>query len=209
MEKQIEMLKARENMYHFLSHLYILEVDKTLLSVIKKMKFPQNQNDLEIYKGYKVLEEYVENFNENNLDELAVDYASTFLAAGVAQGLAAFPYESVYTSKKRIVDQESCSSVKDMYAKSGVVLRENTPKVPEDHIAVEFDFMAYLCKIDDLKTQKLFFENHLFNWVLAFCSDVDKYAKTDFYKGLAKITAGYMNLEKEYLKSEAKLWDIN
>jgi len=54
------------------------------------------------------------------LNDLAVDYARIFLGVGIAEGSAAYPYESVYTSKKRIIMQDTLDQVKAMYVAKGI-----------------------------------------------------------------------------------------
>jgi anaerobic sulfite reductase subunit A len=82
--------------------------------------------------------------------------------------------------------------------------------VPEDHIAFEFEFMAYLCEEtkaalaakDDAKFSALltdqmnFLTDHLLNWIPQFCADIGNFAETGFYKGVGKITSGYLHLEQ-------------
>jgi len=212
-----EMLELRCEMYRFLSRLYILEVDTKLLGQLKELEFPKTTSDDDWDEGYKLIGSYLREFDENvdvkaKLDDLAVDYADVFLAAGVAQGLAAFPYESVYTSKKKLIMQEANEQVHMIYAEKGFILSEDFPKGPEDHIAAEMEFMAYLCeeavaaliqgdeerfKINR-EEQKSFYKNHLRGWVPLFCQDVDKYAKTLFYKGVSKVTAGFIRWEDRH-----------
>lgn len=201
-----QSLELRENLYRLLSRLYDLEVDAPLLAALKGLRFPQDCGDPQLEEGYRLLEQYVQSHDQTCLDDLAVDYAGVFLAAGVAQGLAAFPYESVYTNKKRLVGQQARGSAAVAYAAKGFALGTATYKIPEDHVAVELEFMARLCReaaaegadlAACLAEQRAFFEAHLQNWMPAFCRDVEKYAATGFYKGLAKITGGFLNLEKE------------
>ena len=52
-------------------------------------------------------------------DDLAVDYARVFLGAGEANGKAAYPYESVYTSPEGLVRQEARARVRAIYAAGG------------------------------------------------------------------------------------------
>ncbi len=191
---------ARKNMYHFLSHLYLFEVEKEQLTALKQMTFPQECSNEDMQEGYQQITEYLSKreVNQETLDELAVDYARIFLSAGVAQGKAAFPYESVYTSKQHLIMQEAGSSAAALYAEKGLKPRTDMYRVPEDHLGLLLEFMGRLCE-DDTNTQEDFLKNHLSNWVPAFVQDVCKYGSTDFYRGIAKITKGFLTLEKEYL----------
>ena len=59
-----------------------------------------------------------------------------------------------------------------------------------------------------LDEQKKFNKKHIINWVYSFTSDVAKFADRDFYKGVAKITNGFIKKETEFLKGGAASWDI-
>jgi anaerobic sulfite reductase subunit A len=201
MEKDLSVQETRENMYGFLSRLYILEVNPPLLASLQALRFPEDRVEPELAEGYEIFQEYLVHCSEDSLDDLAVDYARVFLAAGVAQGLAAFPYESVYTGKHRIVAQEARSGAAAAYAARGLALGDKMPKVPEDHAAVEMAFMAHLCREAGIPEQRKFFDSHLQNWVPAFCRDVEKYAHTCFYRGLGRITGGFLKLERDYFQA--------
>ena len=79
-----------------------------------------------------------------------------FLAAGINQGKAAFPYESVYTSSKKIVMQEAWENVKKIYSQNGFSLEDGSSDILEDHIAVELEFMAHLCEKDNVNYEVSF-----------------------------------------------------
>ena len=199
MENNI-VLTTRQNMYRFLSSLYLFEVEEAQLTALKAMTFPITCLNEDMQEGYEKIAAYLagKEVNQDTLDELAVDYARIFLSAGVAQGKAAFPYESVYTSKQHLIMQESGSSVASLYAQKGLTPRTDMYRVPEDHLGLFLEYMAVICT-EDIKEQQDFLQNHLSNWVPAFVQDVNKYASTDFYKGVAKLTKGFVTLEKEYL----------
>ena len=68
-----------------------------------------------------------------------------FQGAGDAKGKAAFPYESVYTSREGLVMQEAWEKAKAFYAESGLAPSILQPDLKEDHLAVELGFMRQLC----------------------------------------------------------------
>ena len=41
-------------------------------------------------------------------------------------------------------------------------------------------------------TKREFLKKHLMNWALSFTADVIRYAERDFYKGIARITSGFL-----------------
>ncbi|MCD8230465.1 MAG: molecular chaperone TorD family protein [Clostridiales bacterium] len=217
------VMRQRANLYRFLSRIYILEADEKLLAKMKQMSFPENPGDADLRDGYARLKEYLagvhfEDENAGNaaekVTELEVEYARIFLAAGVAQGTAAFPYESVYTNKKHLVNQEACDDLAALYAAKGLKPREDMYRIPDDHAGLEFEYMARLCdaakkacEADDepafdesMREQKTFFEHHLRRWVPLFGGDISRHAQTLFYEAVGRITRGFMVQETAFLR---------
>ena len=199
-----KMTTARANFYRFLSRLYLLEVDEALWNAMQNMTFPVDAAEGDMKAGFELMRGYLDANADGDLvavlDDLAVDYARIFLSAGVAQGRAAFPYESVYTSRKHLVMQDSRMDVVALYAKRGVAPSKDNYHVPEDHLGYLCEYMAILIDEGAADEQKAFLKNHLLNWVSAFTVDMGKYAATDFYGGLAKLTRGFLLLEQEIMK---------
>ncbi|SHI81431.1 anaerobic sulfite reductase subunit AsrA [Parasporobacterium paucivorans] len=205
----LTMMTGRENLYNLLCRIYKKEVDQKLLDNMKDMVFPTDGMNPELTEGYRLLQEYFETTGENAEEDLAVDFAKVFLSAGASQGMAAFPYESVYTSRKRIILQEAWEQVSNIYATKGLALEDVPPDFMEDHIACELEYMAYLCReakqtrnlLKNLQDQQEFLEQHLLKWGPSFCEDVYNYSDTVFYKAVAKITSGFLKLDQEILDS--------
>lgn len=208
MNNQIEMkqmLQSRANLYALLSRFYQREMDDAFLKKLAALQFAKGQKGNELLEGCAQLAAYLQGMSADTGEELAVDYARIFLAAGIAQGEAAFPYESVYTSKKRIVMQDAWDAVRAVYRDKGVTCSDK--ELMEDHIGCELDFMAHLCReaaeAEDanrsLMEQRTFLQEHLLNWIPAFTADVEKYAQTDFYRAAAKMTRGFLAMEQELL----------
>ena len=153
------------------------------------------------------------------MNELAADYASLFLGIGRH---SAHPYESIYLNDDRIIMRQPWRDILRTY--HGEDLQKvDWFKEPEDHIAIELEFMTHLClKIGEvlekgekkvwlhlLKVQNEFLSNHLKEWVPRFCKDVEKGSqKLPFYKALAKITGRFIMFDQENIakiNSELKI----
>ena len=189
--------QGRMDLYRLLSRLYQAEVDETLLDSLKVLALPEENKELK--QGAADLRDYLSSCGPNAVEELAVDYAATFLAAGSAEGAAALPCESVYTSPKRIFMQEAWEQVSRLYAEKGLGKSDTLPDLMEDHAALELAFMAWLIENGTVQEQKAFLEGHLLNWLPAFALDVERYGRTPFYKAVTKITLGFLGLEQGLL----------
>jgi TorA maturation chaperone TorD len=90
---------------------------------------------------------------------------------------------------------------------------------PEDHIALELQFMAQLSgktcealKSKDraaaekyLEVQRDFLNEHLARWVPKLIADIKKGARMEFYKAIAKITEGYVKTDVEVVLEMLRL----
>lgn len=191
-------------MYRLLGKLYLIEVDEKSLAAFKTMQFPEisgkSSAELDLKEGYGLIGKYFAESllsEKEMIEELAVDYAKTFLSAGDQSGQSAFPYESVYKNMAHQLYGESTAEAEKLYAAKGLKLREDMFKVMEDQLGAELEFMAKLIESGEEAEQKEYLKKHLLNWVSSFTADVTKYAATDFYKGWAKVTNGMLGLERE------------
>lgn len=208
-----EVFNNTAQMYAFIARLYREEVDQELFEQLKNIEFASMPDIPELDEGYQIMDVYLKNHGEDPVLDLAVDYARTFLGFGPTAGHGAFPYESVYTSHKALIMQEARDEVVALY-KSENIVRDESFIEPEDHIAFELVYLEHLCykieeafKNDDdtmvsyyLGKKMEFMQEHLMNWVPGFCNDVEKFAGTDFYKALAKITVGYLQIGLELIE---------
>lgn len=210
-EEYLETVENRISLYGFFARIYRSEVDDGLLRALKLIDFRVCEGENDYVTGAAKLQAYLSRPSFTMRKDLAVDYAKVFLSAGIPQGGAAFPYESVYTSPDRLVMQEARDEAVRLYREKG--LRVKDAAEPEDHIAFELEFMIQLCcegqkaaQSDDLEElrksieeQRAYLENHLVNWVPQFCSDVIRYANTEFYQAVASMTTGFIVMDATLL----------
>lgn len=206
---------ARKGFYEFLASIYKLELTDKQIETLATQDFPLDAEY--VGEGYAAVKEYLRHRDSGTRQELAVDYAHVFLCAGSYEQMIAPPYESVYTSVDHLLMQDARDAVLVHYRSEGLDLpAENT--TPEDHLSFEFQFMAKLIERaqmaietgNDLSfaelcaKQRAFYDEHLKNWVPQLCSDVRAHANTDFYRGIADITQGFLNLEDQMISYIAK-----
>ena len=58
--------------------------------------------------------------------------------------------------------------------------------------------------LDLLERQRAFLNRHLLRWVPAFCEDVRRLARTDFHRGLARLTVGFLRMDREIVARVAE-----
>lgn len=208
----VELMNARARSYGMLARLFREEVDLPTLRELQQMRFPQVTGNAAADEGYHQLYDYLKRAWDDSVTELAIDYVSTFIGHGVNGYSAAYPYESVYTSERRLLMQEARAEVL-------ATLRENELKrgnwnEAEDHIALELEFMQRMAlraadalsddaedeAIAYLRTSYDFLENHLLNWVPMLVADMRMYARTLFYQGLAQLTLGSLREDEAVLR---------
>lgn len=137
----IQLMTEREELYKFQARVYRREVDQKLLDTIRSLEIRSNASELP--EALKVIRESATN-SDDPLTDFAVDYARIFLGAGIAKGIAAYPYESVYTSRDRLVMQDAYEAVMKIYRANGIGKLD--ADLYEDHIALELEFMGVLCR---------------------------------------------------------------
>ena len=180
-----ELTAQRSAVYRLLARLYRVEVDEEFLAELKTMRFPAATGNTAVDTGYRTIATYLSGADAHAITDLAVDYVRAFIGHGIDAYSAAYPFESVYTSPKRLMMQEARDEVLAVYRSEGLD-KLPTWKEAEDHIALELEFMAALgdrivaaAEADDeaeverlLATQRNFLADHLSSWVPLMTADL-------------------------------------
>jgi TorA maturation chaperone TorD len=217
-DERVAAHNNRRLVYAFLSRVYEKEMTVDLLKelthgndLVSQMGSLEGFDEGRFRKGFEMLGGYLRSAAGRDLNqvklELAVEYANLFLGV---RGKPLHPSESVYVSDDHVMYQESRDRVQSIYWEAGVDKKKEYTE-PEDHIAIELQFMEYLCRRtvealekDDkaettkyLRTQKDFIELHLARWVPHLTKDVLETAQVDFYKGIAYITDAFIAMDRK------------
>jgi len=217
-DRQTSIHENRRLMYAFLSRMFEREVTLDLLKELSDKKNPilatrslEGFDDEKLRKGFEMLGGYLRSAGDRDPNkvklELAVEYANLFLGV---QRKPAHPSESVYMSKQQSMYQEPRDRVLATYWEAGVDKKKEFTE-PEDHIAIELQFMEYLSRkvveslqkgdrgeaIRFLKTSQGFLGEHLGVWVPKLAKDVHESAEIDFYKGVVAVTDAFIAIDSK------------
>ncbi len=129
--------------------------------------------------------------SETQLEELLWEYTRLFIGP---YKLPCPPWESVYTSPKRLMMQDAAGQVQALYGEAGLAVNSND--VMPDHIGVELNFLAILLQRahaatgDNKQTIGIgaILDGHLLKWVPQFTTDMENAAETPFFRALARAT---------------------
>lgn len=197
MEFLIKRARARGEVYRLLAQAF-------RSPKVESSFAPELREALEAL-GIYIFKEEVKDLQPVNArsTDLAVEYYKLFY--GPAKLLAP-PYESMYT--EGMIMGESTLEVIKRYEEAGVAISPEFKNLP-DHAAAELEFMYYLVSKEveawekgDVEKifhyvvmQKRFLKEHPNKWIPQFCGQILKNASSEFYKSLAKITQGYIDIE--------------
>ncbi|MBM9604842.1 TorD/DmsD family molecular chaperone [Desulfopila inferna] len=144
-------------------------------------------------------------------EQLVLDHAALFVGPFE---LHAAPYGSIYLEKKREVMGESTIKVMKFYRDAGLEVEENEPA---DHIAIELEFMSFLCgeesrtaaegrtaEAERYRNFRLdFFTACLQTWVDDFCGAIRAGTTNVFYLSLADCLAGFLTSQQKCIDKAA------
>lgn len=218
-QERADELLSRSMAYSFFADVFNTEVTRDFMAQMK---------DFSALEGSK-LSQFVSSLQDADLGEVTQDVRSEFCALFLNMSAhPVFTSESVYVSDNHIIMQEPRNQVVKAYRECGLAVDKEKFDWPEDHISMEFLFMAHLCEQERLlcleamrlgidgdlnedigalhNVQKNFFESHIALWVPLFIGELEARAKTMFYAGIAEYLREFMAEEKAYLDDTLQMW---
>jgi len=136
--------------------------------------------------------------DQDTLDELAVDYANIYLTYGYRVS----PTESVWVDHEGLDRQGPMFSVRGFYRRYGLEA-EKWQSRPDDHLVLQLEFLGHLFEAlesdDTLADAMRFLDHHILVWIGAFAQRVGDRAATQFFPGLALLTAAYLEELRQLL----------
>lgn len=153
---------------------------------------------------------------DNYLDEAALfEYNRLFV--GPAKLLAP-PYESAYRNAQGLVMQEETLAVRQFYLQAGIEVG-NKNAIPDDHLALEFEFICYLLAREGERLQEddrltanhyaalyqEFCQEHILSWVYQHCDEVLEHGRTLLCRDTAVALTQFLQREEAGILSKEGL----
>ena len=203
-----EFFNDRMSAYQFLSRLYKTAPDADFINALLAMDTEYQTPLNTVIKAMRDVD------REQLCIDLAAEYNRVFLGMS-ANPIA--PYESVYTSPDHLLMQDARDEVLALYRAEALAPNKDL-RIPEDHLAIEFDFMAFLCKkaaqacsendqagIDEYTAkQRDFLIKHLLVWVPDMLNDMEERVFTDFYRCICTITREQLEIDRDWALETSK-----
>lgn len=215
-EELVSLLAQQAAGYEFLGRLFQREVDAELLRSLCEGRYPAHTGNDHLDEGYRGLVVFLNHRGERTGTELNVDYLHVFIGNTQDASHVAYPYESVYTSPDHLLMQDARDAALAAY-RSEMITLVNEHNEPEDHMGFELAFCAVLLRravealtagntaraIELVEKERAFVRDHLGVWTPEFASDVKRIAQTGFYRALADILLGYLEVDAATMEAVA------
>ncbi len=212
-EELAAVCEQRAQTYGFLSRLYRKEIDADLLEELHGLRYRVSTGNANVDEGYRLIATYLSGIWENTPTELAADYMRVFFGHGYDGHAAAYPFESIYSSEKRLLMQDARDEVLALYRAAGLE-KDADWKEGEDHIALELEYLQVLADrsakamatgdetefVALMKSQRNFLDDHVLSWAPLMTAEMKRFAKTDLYRGLAYLTDGFLETDDVLLE---------
>lgn len=230
LKEEIVFLEIRQMVYAFLGSAFLNAPNPTQIRGIIEQKlfnqFPLELEQDDFMEGLNQLSNWTATNEDSQLEDilsqLQQDYSRLFV--GPAEPLAdplAPPWESVYLTEDKLTFGSPTLKVRDFFRKHGLAY-ERINNEPDDHFGLEMEFMSKLIQMERAylkkenledgirlsKEQLTFLQEHVMKWAYSFTEQVAEHACTDYFKGLALLTRGYLTWDFELLENRISLSNI-
>ena len=143
---------------------------------------------------------FLNNINSDksvDYSQIQKDHVTLFASSDQSK---APPCESVYSLAGHLPLEEQTLQVRRIYETYGWKSAYNGT-VPDDHIGIELQFLILLldklhelddsvCRVELTKDLRKFISEHMIKWVPQWNRDLQKNARSNFYKGIGYLIAG-------------------
>lgn len=210
-EQVVDHLEIRKAAYQLLVD--FLGDTPALESLVSWRNHPELTRLSELSQGARRLREELKSIaNQDLYDEfssLREEYKRLFSRGGE---LPVTPCETMYRASEQMLPKSYAEEVREKYADFSLYFKKMHGE-PDDHIAVELEFMAVLIEkmLGTVMTeeryqryingQREFVLKHLKRWALKFGQDLELHADHPIYKAIGVMLQDFLTKEAEWAEN--------
>jgi len=213
----IEVLQGRKAFYLSLAGLYFKPMTQEHIEAMASTDFSIYAADEPLLEdGFNDITRFLRKRNTGTRQLLAVDWTSSFGGAKAWEGHTAIPNASLFLSNEDLMYREPRNKVYQIYKEQALRLRQGL-NLAEDHISFELEFLSILSDriiaalesnnsklaLELLDSSKNFIEEHILTWLPQLAERAQLLLETRFYRGVLKITQGYLLMDLQTIDNLA------
>lgn len=204
-----ETLASREGFYNMLAMFYRNSLTIEQIDALGALDFESLEFDEPLLtKGFDDIRRYLRKRNTGTRQSLATEYTAAFVGMKTYAGKSAIPCASLFVDEEGLFYGPAHREIYNLY-KQECVRVDKSLSLPSDHLTFELEFLALMsveCRqaLEDgdietarhkLEVSRSLIENHILKWFEPFEQVASHVIETRFYRGVIRITKGYMLLD--------------
>jgi TorA maturation chaperone TorD len=202
-----QVAELRWMVYRVLADLFLYPEEDRLASLVAAAPELRSRSEpfrgLPFSAGWDGLLASLEALDDDGAERLRDGYTTLFLAGGRGRSCAAC--ESAYSPRGGVDAGMVAAEVERAYASVGLV---TVPRERPDHLAVELEFMSFLCaqeaRADGLAglwrgRQRSFLSEHLLRWLPRFVRALRATTRERFYPKAAEVALAFAAHDPELI----------
>lgn len=209
----IEIFESRKSFYDLLAMFYREPLTQDQIDSIVEWDFDSMRTNDEIFNsGLNDMFRYLRKRNTGTRQALATDYTMAFTGAKTYMEKTSVPCASIYVDEEGTYFTDEWRRIKGIYKTECFRLRPEI-RLPEDHLSFELEFLGLLSEeiIHDIDSgdsieakRKIelsleFIDDCVLSWFDSFETMAGYIVETRFYRGVIRLTHGYLNMDREIL----------
>lgn len=208
-ELLVEVLESRSEFYLMLARFYSRPLTQEDIEALSESDFSSlGVGEPLLEEGWHDISRFLRKLHTGTRQLLATDFTMTFDGVASLEEEVAVPYASVFLSEEKLLSRAPRNEVFLLFKKETLRLREGV-SLPEDHLSFELEFLSILSErtIEALKAgdhaqarhnlevSGEFISKHILIWFKMLRDLAMQLLETRFYRGVLKITEGYLTMD--------------
>lgn len=213
LDEMCEVLQDRANFYMTLAGFYFKPLTQGQIDHMAKQDYTAYETgDTLLDEGFNDIRRALRKRHTGTRSILATEWTSTFGGAEAYKGRYCVPNASVFLDDAGLTYGAPRNEASRIYRAQCLRLADDSG-MPESHLSFELEFLSVLsteiaahlrageveAAVEKIDVSHQFIEEHILTWFPQLMELALLMLKTRFYRGVLKITQGYLQLDLQTL----------